>query len=172
MFVLDVSGSMAFDGKLPLSRDRCRRIRRSRWATDDRFEVITFNIAATPLFGSMTPVSADRRKQASEFLGHAQGHGRHRAAAGHRDRLSLPQCRPQLNVVILSDGMTEQREQRELVRLIKQRPAGSSVFCVGVGNEVNRPLLGAVGERGRRSGGVSSRRATISSGRRRRSAAS
>ena len=47
----------------------------------------------------------------------------------------------QLNVVVLSDGMTEQREQQELLQLIKQRPTGSSVFCVGVGNEVNRPLL-------------------------------
>ena len=46
-----------------------------------------------------------------------------------------------LNVVILSDGMTEQAEQSELVRLIEQRPAGSRVFCIGVGNEVNRPLL-------------------------------
>ena len=46
-----------------------------------------------------------------------------------------------LNVVILSDGMTEQAEQSELVRLIRQRPSGSRVFCIGVGNEVNRPLL-------------------------------
>ena len=43
---------------------------------------------------------------------------------------------------ILSDGMTEQAEQSELVRLIRQRPSGSRVFCIGVGNEVNRPLLG------------------------------
>jgi Ca-activated chloride channel family protein len=46
-----------------------------------------------------------------------------------------------LNVVILSDGMTEQGEHSELVRLIGQRPSGSRVFCIGVGNEVNRPLL-------------------------------
>ncbi len=52
----------------------------------------------------------------------------------------------QLNVVVLSDGMTEQREQPELLRLIGQRPSGSSVFCVGVGNEVNRPLLGQLAQ--------------------------
>jgi Ca-activated chloride channel family protein len=46
-----------------------------------------------------------------------------------------------LNVVVLSDGMTEQREQRELLDLIANRPSGASVFCVGVGNDVNRPLL-------------------------------
>ncbi|HEY1785618.1 MAG TPA: VWA domain-containing protein, partial [Pirellulales bacterium] len=47
----------------------------------------------------------------------------------------------QLNVVVLSDGMTEQGLQRELLELIDRRPSGVSVFCIGVGNEVNRPLL-------------------------------
>jgi Ca-activated chloride channel family protein len=46
-----------------------------------------------------------------------------------------------LNVVVLSDGMTEQSEQAELIHLISQRPGGTRVFCIGVGNEVNRPLL-------------------------------
>ena len=44
-------------------------------------------------------------------------------------------------MVIVSDGITEQTEQAELVRLIGQRPSGVTVFCVGVGNEINRPLL-------------------------------
>ncbi len=42
---------------------------------------------------------------------------------------------------LLSDGMTEVGEQSELLRLIQSRPAGVRVFCIGVGNEVNRPLL-------------------------------
>ncbi|MEZ6088659.1 MAG: hypothetical protein R3C05_11650 [Pirellulaceae bacterium] len=46
-----------------------------------------------------------------------------------------------LNVVLLSDGMTDAGEQSELLRLINSRPDGVRVFCVGVGNEVNRPLL-------------------------------
>ena len=46
-----------------------------------------------------------------------------------------------LNVVLLSDGMTEAGEQAELLRLIQVAPAGVRVFCIGVGNEVNRPLL-------------------------------
>ena len=51
-----------------------------------------------------------------------------------------------LNVVILSDGMTEHREQRELVELIGQRPSNCRVFCIGIGNEVNRPLLSQLAE--------------------------
>jgi Ca-activated chloride channel family protein len=51
-----------------------------------------------------------------------------------------------LNVVVLSDGMTEQREQAELHQLIRARPANARVFAIGVGNEVNRPLLSQLAE--------------------------
>ena len=44
-------------------------------------------------------------------------------------------------MVLLSDGMTETGEQSELLHLIDARPSGVRVFCIGVGNEVNRPLL-------------------------------
>jgi hypothetical protein len=42
--------------------------------------------------------------------------------------------------------MTEQQEQRELLEAIQRRPSGVTVFCVGVGNEVNRPLLTQMAE--------------------------
>jgi Ca-activated chloride channel family protein len=51
-----------------------------------------------------------------------------------------------LNVVILSDGMTEQRERTVLLQMLGRRPAGTRVFCIGVGNDVNRPLLSQVAE--------------------------
>jgi Ca-activated chloride channel family protein len=49
-------------------------------------------------------------------------------------------------VVILSDGMTEQKERRQLMELIQTRPRNTRVFCIGVGNEVNRPLLEQMAE--------------------------
>jgi Ca-activated chloride channel family protein len=51
-----------------------------------------------------------------------------------------------LNVILLSDGLTEQRERQTLLQLIQQRPRNVRVFCVGVGNEVNRPLLEQLAE--------------------------
>lgn len=51
-----------------------------------------------------------------------------------------------LNVVILSDGMTEQKERRVLIQLIHQRPSHARVFCIGIGNEINRPLLEQMAE--------------------------
>src|SRR5207237_1026104 len=46
-----------------------------------------------------------------------------------------------LNVVVLSDGLTEQQERAPLIAAIRGRPANSRVFCIGVGNDVNRGLL-------------------------------
>ena len=140
VFVLDASGSMADDGKLATSR---RSIEHFIAALDeqDQVELVTFNIQATTLFGSLRPATAETRKLAEEFLTSQRASGgtilRPALDVAYRYRQS---DRP-LNVVILSDGMTEQAEQAELIQLIKQRPAGVTVFCVGVGNEVNRPLL-------------------------------
>jgi Ca-activated chloride channel family protein len=42
--------------------------------------------------------------------------------------------------------MTEQAERSELLSLIESRPPNAKVFCVGVGNEVNRHLLSQLAE--------------------------
>jgi Ca-activated chloride channel family protein len=43
--------------------------------------------------------------------------------------------------------MTQQSEQAELISLISNAPASIRVFCVGIGNEVNRPLLKQLSEK-------------------------
>ena len=48
--------------------------------------------------------------------------------------------------MILSDGLTEQRDRPELLSLIRSRPTNARVFCVGVGNDVDRPLLEQLAE--------------------------
>ena len=52
-------------------------------------------------------------------------------------------------LVLLSDGMTEQRERRTLLDLIGQRPPATRVFAIGVGNDVNVPLLDRIAEQTR-----------------------
>jgi Ca-activated chloride channel family protein len=150
VFVLDVSGSMAFDGKLPLSRSSLESFIESL-GPDDRFEVITFNIAPNTLFNESRPANEENLKQATSFLASQRALGGTvlRPAIDTAYRYQNPDRT--LNVVILSDGITEQADQSELVRLIEQRPAGSRVFCIGVGNEVNRPLLEQLA---REAGGV------------------
>lgn len=140
VFVIDVSGSMMHDGKLALSRDSVNAFVESL-GVEDRFELIAFNIAAKPLFNVASPVNEETKKQAVEFLRSQQAMGGTVLNPAIEAAYRYHDSDRQLNVVILSDGMTEQREQRELLQLIGRRPSGVSVFCIGVGNEVNRPLL-------------------------------
>ena len=88
VFVLDVSGSMADDGKLATSR---RSIEHFIAALDeqDQVELVTFNIQSTTLFGSLRRATAETRKLAEEFLTSQRASGGTPAArSGHRVPLS------------------------------------------------------------------------------------
>jgi Ca-activated chloride channel family protein len=145
VFILDVSGSMAHDGKLALSRQSIGAFI-DELGPGDRFEVVAFNVAPTRLFAELRGVDAAAQDEATQFLRSQQGRGGTilRSAMSVAYQYGDPD-RP-LNVVILSDGMTEQGERGELLSLIASRPANAKVFCIGVGNEVNRPLLSQMAE--------------------------
>jgi Ca-activated chloride channel family protein len=140
VFVVDVSGSMAHDQKLGLSRSSVEAFVEAL-GPEDRFELISFNVQPKTLFNELRGVTEEASAAARQFLLDQRAIGgtvlRPALATAYKYRDSDRT----LNVVILSDGMTEQGEQRELLELISTRPAGSRVFCIGVGNEVNRPLL-------------------------------
>ncbi len=140
VFVLDISGSMDRDGKLALSRQSIAAFVREL-ELDDRFEFLAFNAAPTTLFSRLRDADAGALAEAEGFLAdrRAQGGTVLRPALELAYRYKDPDRT--LNVVLLSDGMTEQRERETLLRLIGSRPPGTRVFCIGVGNEVNRPLL-------------------------------
>ena len=145
VFILDVSGSMANDAKLHISLEQLSAFVETL-GENDRFETITFNVQARTLFNQLAPVSDDTRQKAVAFLDSQRARGgtvlQPALTAAYRyldpDRT--------LNVVILSDGMTEQAERATLLRLIQGRPENTRIFCIGVGNEVNRPLLTQLAE--------------------------
>lgn len=145
VFLLDVSGSMDEDGKLDLSRGSLGAFIRAL-GPRDRFEVLTFNVAAQELFRKLQPADDPGKTTAVELLNDQRARGGTvlepalRAAYRYKDA-----TRP-LNVVLLSDGMTDQAESSTLLRLIGERPEGTRVFCIGVGNEVNRALLEQLAE--------------------------
>jgi Ca-activated chloride channel homolog len=145
VFILDVSGSMAYDGKLALSRESIGSFIRDL-GKEDRFEVVTFNVAPNTLFGELRPMDTANQDAATGFLRSQQGRGGTvlRSAMSLAYKYGEPD-RP-LNVVILSDGMTEQGGRGELLSLIGSRPPNAKVFCIGVGNEVNRALLSQIAE--------------------------
>jgi Ca-activated chloride channel family protein len=150
VFVLDVSGSMADDGKLDLSTRSLGAFVQSLGA-GDRFDVITFNVQPTPLFTALTDANDEAKAKATEFLAArspAGGTVLHPAITAAYKYAAPDRT---LNVVVLSDGLTETGEAQQLAALIQQRPKGCRVFSVGVGNDVNRPLLQDVAEK---SGGI------------------
>ncbi|MCG6893979.1 MAG: VWA domain-containing protein [Desulfobacteraceae bacterium] len=151
VFVLDVSGSMADDGKLLVSKNAIQAFVREL-DEKDRFEIMTFSVSARALFGALQPASEDFEAQAETFLGTQQARGGTVLAPAMNAAYRYADPDRPLNVVVLSDGMTEQGERRELMGLIASRPANARVFCIGIGNEVNRPLLEQMADE---SGGLS-----------------
>src|SRR5690606_3904577 len=110
---------------------------------DDRFELVAFNIQPATLFNQLSPATEEAKARAAEFLDSQRARGGTTLAPAMQlaYRYADPSGDRPLIVVILSDGMTEQGERRELLRLMNERPRQARVFAVGVGNEVNRPLL-------------------------------
>ncbi len=150
VFVLDVSGSMRNDRKLAVSGSSVIAFIENL-SDADQFELITFNDMPSARFGKLVTAERSAFDQLSDELRslRARGGTSLRPAIEMAYRYQDPD-RP-LNVVVLSDGMTEEQEGQQLMQLIQSRPAGARVFAVGVGNDVNRPLLKDVAQR---SGGL------------------
>ncbi len=145
VFVLDVSGSMEQEGKLRLSRGSIGAFI-DELDPEDRFEIVTFNIQPTTLFKKLAQATDESKASARTFLESQEAKGG--TVLKPAVDTAYRYCDPDraLNVVILSDGMTEQRERAALHQLIRQRPSSARVFCIGVGNEVNRGLLESLAE--------------------------
>ncbi|MGC3957118.1 MAG: VIT domain-containing protein [Verrucomicrobiota bacterium] len=152
VFVLDASGSMADSGKLLLSKDAVAAFL-NELDDKDRFEVMTFNVTPNLGFNQLQAGTAANKQRALEFLATQQARGGTvlRPAIGTAYKYGVAD-RP-LNVIILSDGLTEQQERADLLQMIQKRPGNTRVFCIGVGNDVNRPLLEQLAED---SGGLAS----------------
>ncbi|MCA9258714.1 MAG: VWA domain-containing protein [Planctomycetales bacterium] len=140
VFVLDVSGSMASHGKLAASEKSIGSFI-DALSPADRCNVIAFNVQPTPLFAELRDADAETLTAANAFLQTQRARGGTALRPALETAYRYRDTDRQLNVVILSDGMTGQQEQTELLSLIRSRPDGCRVFCIGVGNEVNRPLL-------------------------------
>ncbi len=140
LFVLDISGSMAQDGKLRTSRQSIEAFVRSL-APADRFDLLAFNVQPKAMFKELRSADEAGQQAAAKFLASQQARGGTQLRPALQTAYRYRDSDRQLNVVILSDGMTEAQEQRALLEQISARPAGTRVFCIGVGNEVNRPLL-------------------------------
>ncbi len=149
VFVLDVSGSMSDDGKLDVSREAVSAFLKALSAKD-RFELLAFNIQSHTAFGQLTPATPEALARARSFLETQRPQGGTSLLPALTQAYGYAREQP-LNVLVLSDGLTEQQERRPLLTGLASRPKGARVFCVGVGNDVDRPLLEQLAEE---SGGL------------------
>jgi Ca-activated chloride channel family protein len=145
VFVLDVSGSMDRDGKLSMSRNSIGAFI-DALGDGDRFELMSFNVTPETVFRRLEPAEQRARAEALDFLDSRRARGGTVLQPALQLAYQYKSADRPLNVVILSDGMTEPAEQSVLLQMISTRPAGTRVFCIGVGNEVNRPLLSQLAE--------------------------
>lgn len=145
VFLLDISGSMGNDSKLIMSKNSVEAFVQEL-SDADRFEVMTFNVSPNTLFGQLRPANDEMKASAREFMRSQQARGGTVLTPAMETAYKYGNPDRTLNVVILSDGMTEQKERQTLLQLIGSRPRNSRVFCIGVGNEVNRPLLEQLAE--------------------------
>ena len=152
VFVMDISGSMGNDSKLSLSKQSVEAFLHALGA-EDRFEVLAFNVQPTVLFRKLEPAGEEALRSAGTFLAGQSARGGTVLNSAMTLAYSYADPDRPLNVVILSDGMTEQSSRRELLTMIQQRPRNTKVFCIGIGNDVNRPLLEQIAED---SGGLAS----------------
>ncbi len=157
VFVLDVSGSMANDGKLTMSRNSVERFV-AALDDSDNVELITFNISAQTLFGSLKPATAEAKTQAEEFLRAQRAVGGTVLRPAIEGAYRYRQADRPLNVVILSDGMTEPAGTGAIDRLDQSASGGRHRVLRGSRQRSQSAAVDPVGRSGRRTGRLHFRR--------------
>src|SRR4051812_8756866 len=151
VFVVDISGSMADAGKLLTAKDAVGAFL-NELDDADRMEVMTFNNKPDLAFGQLQAANPASKQQANDYLARQAARGSTVLQPAIATAYKYAAKDRPLNVVILSDGLTEPQERHTLLQQIQARPGNTRVFCVGVGNDVDRPLLEQLAED---SGGLS-----------------
>jgi Ca-activated chloride channel family protein len=118
----------------------------------ERMEVMTFNNRPELAFGQLQQASAGTKQQANDYLAKQAARGGTVLLPAISTAYKYAAKDRPLNVIILSDGLTEPQERHTLLQQIQSRPGNTRVFCIGVGNDVDRPLLEQLAED---SGGLS-----------------
>ena len=89
---------------------------------EDRFEIIAFNVEPAPAFGALRSSDDAAKRAAAEFLASRSGRGGTVLNPAMTTAYKYAGIDRPLNVIVLSDGMTEQTERAQLVELIRRRP--------------------------------------------------
>ena len=128
VFVVDVSGSMADDGKLLASKDSVAAFLQRIDRDQNRFEVMTFNIRPYLAFNELQAATAANKERAIAYLAKQEARGGTILQPAVSTAYKYATADRPLNVVILSDGLTEQQDRQTLLQQIRGRPGNTRVF--------------------------------------------
>lgn len=145
LFLLDISGSMAHDGKLAISKESIAAFI-NELEPEDRFELLMFNVQPNLAFQELRGATTENKAAAERYLAQQSARGGTVLAPALAAAFKYGSPDRPLNVVILSDGLTEQQERQAIAQASGTRPPNARIFCIGVGNDVNRPMLEQVAE--------------------------
>jgi Ca-activated chloride channel family protein len=136
--VIDRSGSMTGDAMEHARVAAANMIK--RLDARDRINIISFSDEVDPLFSAPQTLDADTRKRAVEFAERLRPGGGTDIALALRTAISSQdrkESRPRV-VIFMTDGQSEAEQALEAA---KSDTGDTRVFTLGLGKEVNRPLL-------------------------------
>jgi Ca-activated chloride channel family protein len=145
-FLLDVSGSMGDEHKLEQAVRMIEQLVGGLEARD-HFNILTFNIAASAMFpDGSAPATPENVKKAESFLRGLRPKGGTDLvpaleAAGQQQRKDMSNV-----LILLSDGNATDAEEHGRFRRLLDREGRVRIFSIGIGNEVNRPLLNTLAQ--------------------------
>lgn len=146
-FLLDVSGSMGDQHKLDQA---IRMLEQLIQGLDerDRFNIVTFNIAAEMLFADGPAQAGEAsRKKALDFLRSRQARGGTEIVPALEAAAAQQQKEMGNVLILLSDGnATDTDDHSRFRRLLERSGVRTRIFSIGIGNEVNRPLLNTLAQ--------------------------
>lgn len=147
ILVMDTSGSM-----------RGEKIEQARAALDyciahlnagDRFNIVTFGTDVKTFSADLVAVTPERRKAAQAFVEDVVAHGQTNIAGG-LDKALAGEAAPgrERIVIFVTDGAPTvgERSPEKILDQVKKRNAGTKIFVMGVGNDVNAHLLDQLAE--------------------------
>lgn len=137
--VIDRSGSMAADHALDHAKAAAADMIRLL-SDKDRVNVVAFSDEVDPLFAVPKPVTPENRKRAIEFVErlHDGGGTDIALALATAIKLQEPKMEGPRVVVFMTDGQSDTEKSIEAAKLDTK---DVRLFTLGLGKEVNKPLL-------------------------------
>ncbi|HXH69266.1 MAG TPA: VIT and VWA domain-containing protein, partial [Pyrinomonadaceae bacterium] len=145
VFVLDTSGSMS---GFPIEKAKeAMKLSLDNLYPNDTFNLITFAGETAILFDKPVPATQANLEKAQAFLSSRQGAGGTEMMTAIKAALAPSDAQDHIRVVcFMTDG--EVGNDAEIISEV-QKHKNARVFSFGIGNSVNRYLLGKIAEEGR-----------------------